>query len=246
MADTHAAGGSVVAAGLLILLLSSQVVGVGALAAASRRSATRYVVLGLFGAAMGAVVFQVVHALEHVLQLGYWFGHARQPPWMTPWAMPAAHGFADLGGPSPMALGMELLHLVGNSIFLVGLVTLAILVKICAPGSSAARTTRIALWLQGLHLVEHVALTSTLVWAGRPIGLSTFFGLVDPGPLLWTYRVWWHFLINLVATLLLLRAVRQFWPSWSYGRTLLDPLPGWAAKQHEPSSTPAVPRVPQR
>jgi len=237
----HASGASRVAAVALIALLALQVVGVGGLVA-YRRSGARIVLWGLFAAAIGAVAFQVLHFVEHLAQLGYWIGHPTQAPWMTPWAMSAAHGLADLGGPSPMAVGMELLHLVGNSIFFVGAVTLAVLVGRCAAGSPAARTTRALLWVQGLHVVEHVALTSTLLWTGKAAGLSTFFGLADPGPVLWSYRVWWHFLINLAATALLLRAVWQFWPHWAANRGLTGAAVSQerAAPAHRAPAAPAV------
>lgn len=41
---------------------------------------------------------------------------------------------------------------------------------------------------------------------GEAAGLSTFFGLVS-GPVMTSYRVWFHFLINLVATWFAARAV---------------------------------------
>lgn len=237
MGHGHAA--SVASAVILLLLLGSQAAVLSGLTVASRLSAARHVVWGLFTAAMGAAAFQVLHALEHVLQFGYWVGHPSEPPWMTPWAMVGMHAFADLGDPSPLALGTELLHLVGNSIFLVGVLTLALLVRILAPGSRAARTTRLTLYLQGFHVLEHVALTLSFVWVGKAMGLSTFCGLVDPGPLLWTYRVWWHFLINAVATIMLVRAIVRLWPHWRVARGLDGPFCGWLHPGREPRNTPA-------
>jgi hypothetical protein len=58
---------------------------------------------------------------------------------------------------------------------------------------------RSAVRIQALHMAEHVALTSTVLFGSRAIGVSTFFGLVDGSGTTW-WRVWFHFLINLVAT----------------------------------------------
>jgi hypothetical protein len=231
MPHEHAAQGStgaIIAAMALIILLATQTTAVAGLAAASRLYAARTVVWGLFWAVLGGAAFQVLHVIEHVAQFGYWVAHPTKPPWMTPWAMVLMHGFADLGGPSPLAFGTELLHLVGNSIFFVGVVTLLLLVRIVAPHTPTHRTTRLTLWVQGFHVAEHVLLTLTFLWFGRAAGVSTFFGLVGPGPVLWTYRVWWHFVINAVATVLLLKALREFWPEWNRRRDA-DLLSGWAA-----------------
>jgi hypothetical protein len=54
---------------------------------------------------------------------------------------------------------------------------------------------------------EHLALTATTVIFGKAAGLSTFLGLIS-GPAMTSFRVWFHLLINLVAT-------------WYAGRALL-------------------------
>jgi hypothetical protein len=39
-------------------------------------------------------------------------------------------------------------------------------------------TTAAALTIQGFHVAEHVLLTSTLVFFGKSVGFSTYFGLL--------------------------------------------------------------------
>ena len=66
----------------------------------------------------GGVSFQVVHFFDHLLQLGYWFAHPTETPWMPLWSHVAANDLATLAGyQDDMAAGMELLHVAGNWIF---------------------------------------------------------------------------------------------------------------------------------
>ncbi len=65
--------------------------------------------------------------------------------------------------------------------------------------------------MQGLHGLEHVALTVTAAAGMPPVGFSTWFGLLEGGPGLWTHRVWWHFLANVAGTVVFMLAVRAFW-----------------------------------
>jgi hypothetical protein len=67
--------------------------------------------------------------------------------------------------------------------------------------------------VQCLHGLEHLSLTLS-VWFGarRAIGLSTWFGAMHPGPGLWTYRVWWHFLANVMGTVIFAGAL---WFAWT-------------------------------
>lgn len=117
--------------------------------------------------------------------------------------MAAVHGLS-VGGNH--ALGMELLHLIGNTIFMAGLGALAVVYTARGYASTEFRNLRIALTVQGIHLLEHIALTLTVIFAGQAIGVSTFFGGIE-GPLLSSWRVWFHFLINLFASWYALRAV---------------------------------------
>lgn len=151
------------------------------------------------------LVVQAAHVFEHLLQFGYWVIHPSQPPWMTPWAMWLHRPLMVDGS---MALGVELLHLFGNTVFFAGLVALAVWYAAYGYRIRDCRPLGIALAVQGVHLVEHVVLTITAAWAGTSVGVSTLFGLVD-GPVMTSWRVWFHFGINAVATWYALEAVRQ-------------------------------------
>jgi hypothetical protein len=163
---------------------------------------TRHLLLAVAAAGLG---FQAVHTVEHLLQLGYWLAHPTSPAWLTPWASAGRDGLAALTDGRPMT-GMELLHLLGNAIFLAGLcATLAVIGRDRAPQSLAAVT-----WLQAAHVAEHVALTATTLLSGQAVGLTTAFGLLPPGgPASTALRVWAHFAINLALTLYALRGLHQ-------------------------------------
>jgi hypothetical protein len=212
----HAASPSTLPAVTLLALLA----GVTAALALARRHPGRRG--ALLAAAIGGLVFQAVHVVEHGLQAGYWALHPSEPPWMTPWAHTFAASFGTLAPGTP-SFGMEALHLVGNAIFLAGVTAVsAALARSARPaGQRAART---ALWVQRAHVAEHVVLTATVVLTGRAIGVSTLFGALDPGPALWTYRVWWHLAINVAATsavVVALQRHRRHRPAPSYARDAL-------------------------
>lgn len=147
-------------------------------------------------AVVGGLSFQVFHLLEHMLQTGYWFLHPTDAPFLTPWAA-AGRDMLIVGG--KVATGNELLHLVGNSIFFGALIAM---VYVCrAYGRSTRRYPHLskAIFSQGIHVAEHVALTVTTFAVGKAIGLSTMFGLASGA---WgsSYRVWFHFILNFAAT----------------------------------------------
>lgn len=146
--------------------------------------------------AVAGIGFQVFHFVEHVAQLGYWTAHPGHPPWLTPWAEAGRDALAFGGDPGT---GSELLHLIGNVIFLVGLVALLGHVRGLAGVPRAPRPLGLALGVQAFHVAEHVLLTSSWVLSGKALGFSTLFGAF-PGSWVVTYRLWWHFLINLIAT----------------------------------------------
>jgi len=176
--------------------------------------------------AIAALVFQVVHFVEHLGQLGYWLGHPAEAPWLTPWAAEGRDALA-IGGET--ALGNELLHLLGNLIFLAGLIALAALCRRAGRTADDFPDLRAALVIQGFHVGEHVALTTTTAIYGNAIGLSTFLGLVS-GPAMTSYRVWFHLLINLIAT-------------WYAGRALIRMIGAGlvvAGKPGPPASDRAV------
>jgi len=65
---------------------------------------------------------------------------------------------------------------------------------------------RTAAALQLVHVAEHVLLTLTRAWTGSAIGFSTAFGYLQGGQLS-SYRVLWHFVVNLIVTAYAVRAV---------------------------------------
>jgi hypothetical protein len=151
--------------------------------------------------AVFGLVFQVVHFVEHGAQLGYWFLNPTEKPWLTPWA---AVGRDLLAIDGTAAAGNELLHLLGNLIFMAGLVGLAVLAGQAGPSQN--KYLHQALSLQGLHCLEHLLLTGTyLVW-GTPFGVTTLFGAAT-GTFGSSLRVGAHFLLNLAATYLTGRAL---------------------------------------
>jgi hypothetical protein len=163
---------------------------------------------------LGGGSFQVVHFFDHLLQLGYWFAHPTETPWMPPWSRVAVDDLATLAGyQGDMAAGMELLHLMGNWIFFAaGVIPLYIALRSLKTERGAMRATRAAFWLQLVHVLEHVSLTSTYLLVGRAIGLSTLFGATFylGGAWATSIRIWWHFLMNLMVTGAILLALREF------------------------------------
>ncbi len=156
--------------------------------------------------AAGGMLFQVVHALEHAAQSAVWTAHLDQPPWLTPWAAAGRDWLAHGGD---IALGSELLHLVGNLVFLVGLVALAGIAG--RRGDRRPRALTAALWIQVLHVVEHAALTASAATLGTAVGVTTALGQLPPGPALWSLRVVAHFTINAVATVAAVWALHDMW-----------------------------------
>jgi hypothetical protein len=143
--------------------------------------------------AAGGLTFQALHMAEHIVQLGVWLWAPDRPPFLTAWAEAGRDQLA-VGGHT--ALGDELLHLGGNLVFLLGLVALAALVG----WRHRVPSLSVALVVQGLHVIEHIALTSSLLAVGRSIGVTTLFGALDPGPGLWGTRVIAHFGLNTAAS----------------------------------------------
>jgi hypothetical protein len=96
------------------------------------------------------------------------------------------------GTPRQMMLGMEILHLLGNGIFLTALACL----YACVP----SKWVRWAIYIETFHLYEHISLTATAYFIGKPIGMSTLFGAAYLGPREFTVgcRVSWHFAMNLL------------------------------------------------
>ena len=166
---------------------------------------------------LGVLSFQLAHFLEHLLQFGYWASHPGEDPWITSWGRVATDGLAALSGHhGGRATGTELLHLFGNWITFVGITAVYLSLRSWHVGSRRMRTARVAFWLQLVHVLEHVSLTTTFFALGTPIGLSTLFGHsfhIEGG---WApaIRIWWHFVMVLVPTVLFLLALREFRRAW--------------------------------
>jgi hypothetical protein len=163
---------------------------------------------------IGAIALQVGHASEHMVQVAYWFSHPHAAAYMTPWANALSRGVGfvtdGLGGRGmPMARGMETLHLIVNLTFLLGTFALVALAR-AIPDRRALRSARAVMAVQAAHCVEHALLTVTLFTTGRARGLSTLFGVIPPNsPGAVSYRVLFHFTINVVGLVLAVRAIRD-------------------------------------
>lgn len=150
----------------------------------------------LVATALFGLGFQLVHVVEHLAQTVYWVMHPTAAPWLTPWAATGRDVLAMTVDGNANS-GNELLHLAGNVIFLSGLAALTVLLR--RGRSPVPGPLRAALWAQGLHVLEHVVLTTTWFVYGRALGVTTLFGAVQ-GATVGGLRVWAHFALNLVAT----------------------------------------------
>lgn len=201
--------------------------------------------VGLIGV---GVVGQIGHFQEHIAQAIYWIAHPYSDAWMTPWANSFARGMGQVDSTKP-SLGMEILHLTGNLIFLAGLVGIMLITRRVSSQLQSRKWARMGVWMQGIHGVEHLVLTvSVALGASRAIGLSTWFGAIDPGVALTTYRVWWHFVANLVGTAILGMAIFHLWREKRSVKAAYDlepdgdvlPLPGTEHRAVTEQPTPAV------
>lgn len=164
---------------------------IGLSPAASRR----LTYLGVAG-----IAFQVGHFAEHLAQFVYWIIHPTATPWLSPWAVTLRDALSN-----DPAFGVELLHLVGNAVFLGGLLALLSVPTLSDP---ARATLRMSAGLQAVHVAEHVLLTVTRALSGSAFGLSTAFGALS-GSQLSSYRVLWHFVVNLVVTVYAVRGIAR-------------------------------------
>ena len=196
-----------------ILLLAWAVVmwaAVAVLAFANRGGARPWVYQGALGVILIGVVGQLGHLQEHIAQAAYWVGHPNAKPWMTPWGTGLAKGFGQVNTAKP-SLGMEILHLVGNFIFLAGMAGVLV-ITYRARQTRTRKWGKMGVWMQGIHGLEHLSLTLSVAFgAKQAIGLSTWFGTLDPGPGLWTYRIWWHAIANLIGSYIFAVALYQLW-----------------------------------
>ncbi|MBM3139555.1 MAG: hypothetical protein FJZ92_04905 [Chloroflexi bacterium] len=180
----------------------------------------------LLGLAVAGLLFQVVHFAEHLLQVAYLLGHAGEQAWMTPWGAWTRDRLAEALSSSRM-VGMEVLHLLGNAAFLAGLVALDAHGRVAGTRGRVGRWLTAALAVQGLHVVEHVALTASVIATGHAAGATTLLGALhgEPGFATW-FRVWAHFLLNLVGSAAVVVALWRALviADGTGGRELGDPL----------------------
>lgn len=167
--------------------------------------------------ASSGLLFQLGHFAEHAFQFAVWIlGDlsnicGRNTPWMSPWVAELVEYagtmlFPSADAPRRMMLGMEVLHLVGNSIFLTSLACLYYCVR--------SRWVRWALYIETFHLYEHVSLTATAYFLGKPVGMSTLFGAVNvigDREFAVGCRVTWHFAMNLLPMPFAMIGVMEQW-----------------------------------
>ena len=184
---------------------------------APSRSFAEQFALPLTVVATLALTFQIGHFFEHFAQFAIWvLGDyseicGRNTPWMSAWAtnmVDMIGAFLAPGAPRARQsmLGLETLHTIGNSIFLVGIGTCYALTR--------AKYVRYALVIEGLHLCEHILLTGTGFYVGRPMGVSTLFGealnLLPSKEWVVGYRVSWHFVMNLFPMPLVMLGIMDY------------------------------------
>lgn len=155
-----------------------------------------------------ALLLQLFHFGEHIIQVGVWIDGYREAPYMTALGHVLMESLGNFFYPDAdpkyqMMMGNEILHLLGNSIFAFGTLTLLFFLR--------TRLTISAAMIEVFHLYEHVCLTFTAAFYGTAIGMSTLWGLsLDPASLV-TLRVWWHFIFNLIPTTLTVLALFYFY-----------------------------------
>ena len=162
--------------------------------------------------AIGGLTFQVIHVLEHVLQLFFWMAKPTGAPWLSAWAAGTADGlqyFCSLVplADAPPSIGVEMLHLTGNVVFLGALTAWQVAMR--SEGRTIVSLGR-SEKVQMFHVIEHVVLVGSLIGFGKALGLSTAFGLLE-GTALVAVRVWFHFTVNAVATTFALKAAYDTW-----------------------------------
>ena len=181
------------------------------------RGTTERFAMPLLVIATLALAFQVGHFFEHFAQFAIWcLGDlseicGRNTPWMSSWATDMVQNLGSYLAPEAARarqsmLGLETLHLGGNSIFLIGIGACYLLTK--------NRFVKWALIIEGLHLVEHIMLTGSAFAYGRPMGVSTLFGeaisLLPSKEWVVGYRVSWHFVLNLFPMPLVMTGIMEY------------------------------------
>jgi len=180
------------------------------------------------------LAFQVGHFLEHGIQFAVWVLGSdqwltssycgRDTPFMS-WPVTELVRFVGIYlFPSAtvarqMMMGMEILHLIGNTIFLTTIAGVYYFIP--------SKLVRYAFYVEGAHLCEHVSLTLSAYFVGIPIGVSTLFGqaptwLGKSGAV--GYRVTFHFLMNLLPMPFVMIAIMKHW-SGNHDSGLTEQMP---------------------
>lgn len=155
------------------------------------------------------LLFQIGHFFEHTVQMAVFMFGSHTTPYMSPIATYLTHLLGMFFVPNAtmtyqMAVGMEIVHLIGNLIFLATIGGLY-----CLYPSGRVRQAQ---WIETFHLYEHIMLTSTVVFLGKAVGLSTLFGgteVLGGNVFAVGFRVTWHFVMNLIPSVLVMRALMQ-------------------------------------
>lgn len=172
--------------------------------------------LALWTVAALGLLFQVGHFFEHAFQWVVWsLGNmseicGRDTPWVSGWVRDLIDKIglivaSTADAPRRWMLGLEVLHLLGNGVFLGTLGLLYYLTR--------NRWVRWGFYIEAFHLYEHIMLTSTAFFIGKPIGLSTLFGAAGLGTkeLAVGVRVTWHFLMNLLPMPFAMLGLMEYW-----------------------------------
>lgn len=195
--------------------------GTGALVAATVISTKTRSRIAAGAIAVATLSFQMFHLLEHSFQVYFW---AKEPndTWLSTVALQTAHGLNQYcslimptGTDRQFKVGLEVLHLLGNTIFLCGIIALGMVMRRGSASEEFGHTSygtsiRKAQFWETIHVVEHVVLTFTIVLTGRARGLSSLGGFVDGAPVL-AWRVWFHFILHCISTVYLVRSMWQYW-----------------------------------
>jgi hypothetical protein len=165
------------------------------------------------------LAFQIGHFLEHGIQFGVWVLGSdqwlssnicgRDTPFMS-WPVSelvrfvGVYLFPNATVARQMMMGMEILHLIGNTIFFTTIAGVYYFIP--------SKWVRYAFYIEGAHLCEHLVLTLSAYFVGMPIGVSTLFGqapawLGKSGAV--GYRVTFHFLMNLLPMPFVMVAIMQ-------------------------------------
>src|ERR1051326_7529079 len=123
-----ASGWDTAGAILLLLWAVTMWAAVGGLWYASRGTPRPWLYRASLTVIVIGVIGQIGHLTEHVAQVGYWFQHPNDKAWMTPWGTALARGFGRVD-PTKPTLGMEILHLTGNFIFLAGIAGIMVITR---------------------------------------------------------------------------------------------------------------------